>query len=191
MGDIFEYLFGGITYSIKRNQHIIDKLNLLSLKYEVYYFEGNHDFNLKNIFPNMIVFALEAQPVLFMRDNKKVLVSHGDWDENIGYKIYCKVIRNPCVLKVLNLVDRIIDNKISKKIILNQMGKNKCYKIDNFEEKIKNKISKLDANEVIEGHYHQDKKFHFDNKLYINLPAFVCTKIFVKSHSIIPKNKTK
>ena len=52
MGDMFDTLFGGIPYTQIINKEAITLLNEISLEIELIYLEGNHDFNLKNIFPH-------------------------------------------------------------------------------------------------------------------------------------------
>ena len=59
MGDMFELLFGVISQTKKDNAKEIALLNKLSESMEVIYFEGNHDFGLKKIFPKVLVIPLQ------------------------------------------------------------------------------------------------------------------------------------
>ena len=50
MGDNFDLLFGHNDYIQTFSKEAIDHLQTLSQKIEIYYFEGNHDFCLKEVF---------------------------------------------------------------------------------------------------------------------------------------------
>jgi UDP-2,3-diacylglucosamine hydrolase len=51
MGDIFDLLFGYNQYIKTFSNQAITILQKISKKIDIYYFEGNHDFCLKEIFP--------------------------------------------------------------------------------------------------------------------------------------------
>src|SRR3990167_6687699 len=63
MGDIFDALFGEVAYTHAVNQEAIELINEISLDIEVIYLEGNHDFNLKNIFPHVKIFKSPLSPL--------------------------------------------------------------------------------------------------------------------------------
>ena len=65
MGDNFDLLFGYNDYIQTFSKEAIDLLQTLSKKIEIYYFEGNHDFCLKEIFPDIQVYSREEQPITF------------------------------------------------------------------------------------------------------------------------------
>jgi len=94
MGDIFDALFGEVPYTHIQNQEAIRLINEIAQRIEVFYFEGNHDFNLASIFPNVKIFPIEQQPVACSYESKKILLAHGDIEGDLGYKIYAKTIRN-------------------------------------------------------------------------------------------------
>ena len=173
LGDIFHLLLP-FKYLIQYNQEAIELMNTLSEKTEVYYAPGNHDFNIEKIFPN-IVFA-EA----FLDKKKSFFLIHGDLtDADMLYKIYVKIVRNYIFEKVLNLLSfNFINNWLFKKIMEKKIN---CNKIKNFAKKIKEKIKLIDINYdiIMEGHYHQNEILYFFDKIYVNLPAFVCTKSYI------------
>jgi UDP-2,3-diacylglucosamine hydrolase len=182
-GDIFDLLVGVIDYTIDYNKKLIDLINKISKNIEVIYLEGNHDFCLQNIFENIKVYSIKQQPVIFKYHDKKIAISHGDiFTQDFFYDMYVGLIRNKTFLKFLNFVDKRIDNKISKQIIENQINKNKCYKINDFETIASKRLSfynHLKVDMVVEGHHHQDMTFLEKSVKYINLPAFVCNKNYV------------
>lgn len=177
MGDIFDLLVDGIKESIVENIDVIERLENISKKYECYYFEGNHDFNLKNIFPYMEVFPRESQPVIFMAKDEKIALAHGDLWINSEYEMYINTIKEERVIKVLDFFNKITKNFLYKKIQEYNASKNLCKNIEDFAKIIKDKIShykELDVKIVLEGHFHQNVMEVVDEILYINLPSLEC-----------------
>jgi UDP-2,3-diacylglucosamine hydrolase len=187
MGDMFDLLVGEVTYTKNLFKRYIDLLNKLSKNIEIFYFEGNHDFNLQSIFPNIKVFKIQKQPALFKYKNKNIFLAHGDIYNGLGYKTYTILSRNSIILNILNFIDRLTDNSISKKILTPQLDKKICYKINNFNNLTKQKIQKYDIglieiDFVCEGHYHQNKKYMLDDIKYINFGSFACDDSYFQIH---------
>lgn len=174
MGDIFDFLSGESSYFIQENIELINAINRLSERFEVYYFEGNHDFNLKNIFTTLTIFSRENQPVIFEFLNQKIAFSHGDNFIGIGYDIFSKIIRNHLFLKLLNFID--FEFWLSKKIKRHLESKNICAKYKINEYTIMSKVNNIYADIISEGHFHQDFSQQIEDKTYINFPAFACSK---------------
>ena len=171
LGDIFHLLLP-FKFLVEYNKEAINLINHLSQKTEVYYTPGNHDFNIQKIFP-YVVFG-EA----FLDVNRNVFLTHGDLtDDDFFYGFYVKIIRNSLIYNILNylslnfLNDWLFDKILKKRI--------ECEQLKKFEKKIKEKIKIYDYDIIIEGHYHQNKKMNFYDKIYINLPAFICTKSYI------------
>ncbi len=168
MGDNFDLLFGYNDYIQTFFAEAIELLQKLSKKIEIHYFEGNHDFCLKELFPNMKVYSRDEQPVMFTLNEKKVALSHGDkYVTGFGYDLYCKVLRNKSILTLLKPFEKsIIDDRMKK---LSQ--KNICHTFEGFKkrvEKILEHYNNVDL--VIEGHFHQCKIIG----KYISLPSQAC-----------------
>ena len=177
MGDIFDTLFAEVIYTQDINQEAIELLNKISLKIEVIYLEGNHDFNLKNIFKHVKVFPISAQPLTCKFNNKRVLLSHGDIESPFGYRVYTSIIRNSSILKFLALLDLVFGNFILKQLDVYLSKKDDCKEFEGFKEFIANRLAnKYSCDYFIEGHYHQNKTFKFDKYTYINLGAFACNQ---------------
>ena len=168
LGDIFHLLLP-FDYLIEYNKEAISLINELSTKTQIFYTYGNHDFGIDYIFTN-IVFS-DA----FVDKKKSIFLTHGDLTGNdFFYKLYAKIIRNKFILKAVhffsfNFVNNWLFNKILQKKVC-------CKEILNFNKIIKNKKFFFDT--IIEGHYHQNKAFRIDDKIYINLGAFSCTKSY-------------
>lgn len=179
MGDIFDFISGESRYFVKQNVEVINLLNKLSKDIQIVYLEGNHDYNLKSIFPNIEVIKREKQPLeAILENNQTVSLAHGDNFINWKYDLYCSFIRNRFFLKFMNFID--INYFISKKIEKALLGKNICHKMKNFEELVSKRVKNYNTQIVIEGHYHQGKTFIIDDKKYINVPSLCCQKKYTK-----------
>ncbi len=177
LGDVFDALFGSITQTIKKNQEMISLLNEISQKIEIIYLEGNHDFNLKYIFPNIKTFTISSQPLECQINGKKTLLAHGDFGTDFGYKIYTSLIRNRFLLPVFNLIDKMFNNLILKNLDEYLSKKNDCKEFTGFRKYISKRLeNKFDTTYFIEGHYHQNRSIKFDGFEYINLAAFACNQ---------------
>ena len=168
MGDNFDLLFGYNDYIQTFASEAIVLLQSLSKTLEIHYFDGNHDFCLKTLFPNIHVYPREVQPVMFALGEKKVGISHGDrYATGVGYNLYSKILRSKMTLRLLKPWEHtIIDHQMKA---LSQ--KKICRKFTGFEkrvEKIMHSYSEVDL--VIEGHYHQAKVIGN----YISLPSLAC-----------------
>jgi len=168
MGDNFDLLFGYNDYIQTFSKDAIELLQKISLKLDIYYFEGNHDFCLKNIFTNIKIYSREEQPIVFTLNSKKVALSHGDkFVTNLGYNLYSKLVRNKFLITSLRPWEKSIINdrmnKLSKKTI--------CNSFETLDKRVE-KILKYykDVELVIEGHFHQGKVVG----KYISLPSLAC-----------------
>ena len=170
MGDIFDLLFGYNDYIRSFLEKEITLLNHLSQSIEIHYFEGNHDFLLKDIFPNIKIYPRESQPVVFHLGEKRVGISHGDrYTQGADYDLYCKIIRSRYLITLLRPLGKwLIDDRLGK------LAKKKiCRPMKQFEERV-SEIAALygDIDMIIEGHYHQGRKIG----KYVSLPSLACQK---------------
>jgi UDP-2,3-diacylglucosamine hydrolase len=188
MGDIFDFISGESRYFIKQNIEVINLLNKLSNEIEIIYLEGNHDYNLKSVFPNIKVIKRENQPLLAKYEDKTVSLAHGDNFINWKYDLYCKFIRNTIFLRFMNFID--INFFISKKIENALVKKNICHKMKNFEEIVSKRVKNYNTDIIIEGHYHQGNSYFIDEKRYINIPSLCCQKKYVLIKDLEFKGET-
>jgi UDP-2,3-diacylglucosamine hydrolase len=166
LGDIFDFLAPQIKYFVQQNQTIIDILNQLSKQIQIVYLEGNHDFNLQPLFPNIMVISRANQPYICEQNNQLVSLAHGDIFTPIDYEIFTIFIRNRFILFLINLID--INNWITKRFntwLLNKNIKNSCLNIDDFVNKRVKLYSKYNVNKIIEGHFH----YKITKENYINV----------------------
>lgn len=168
MGDNFDLLFGYNAYIQTFSSEAILLLQTLSGKLEIHYFEGNHDFCLSEVFPNIKVYSREQQPIIFKLGEKSVGISHGDkYVTGFGYDLYCKLLRNKTTLALLKPFEKaIIDHRMKK---LSQ--KYICFTFYGFEKRVEDILEEYKGIDmVIEGHFHQSKIVG----KYISLPSQAC-----------------
>lgn len=175
VGDIFDFLSDYADFTQYFYAYEINLINEISKTIQTFFFEGNHDFNLKRLFPDVIVFDIHAQPVKF-KDicGDDVLIAHGDKFLPFISAQVLLLFRNKYFLKFINFIDKNINFKITKLILENQNKKNLTYKINNFKSVLMPKMHHYNANLIIEGHYHQGKELCINDKRYINLFSFAC-----------------
>jgi len=168
MGDNFDLLFGYNDYIQTFSSEAITLLQKLSKKLEIHYFEGNHDFCLNELFPDIKVYSREQQPVMFDLGEKKVAISHGDkYVTGFGYDLYCKTLRNKITLTLLKPFEKSIIHHRMKKL----SQKHICKNFHDFEKRVEAILENYtEADLVIEGHFHQSKIVG----KYISLPSQAC-----------------
>jgi len=170
LGDIFHALLP-FRYLYEKNKEAIELINSLAKKCEVYYAYGNHDFLIDKFFKN-VTFA-----DVFVDKEKSFFITHGDLtDRDFLYSVYLKIIRSKSVLNLLNIASLNFLKPWVFNMVLNK--KIDCTKIPDFKEKVFKKIADIKYSNIIEGHYHQNVKFMYNNKKYWNLGAFVCERVY-------------
>lgn len=168
MGDNFDLLFGYNAYIQTFSKEAIALLQKLSQTIEIHYFEGNHDFCLAPLFPDMQIYSRSQQPVVFGLGEKKVALSHGDrYETGWGYDLYCALLRNRVTLTLLRPFEKqIIDHRMKK---LSQ--KRICHTFEGFEKRVEAIMRHYDGVDmVIEGHFHQGRTI----ENYLSLPSLAC-----------------
>jgi len=177
MGDIFDTLFGGVPFSLEINQELVKLINEISTEIEVIYLEGNHDFNLAPLFPHAKIVPISEQPLACGNSGRKVLLAHGDFNSDIGYRVYTALIRTPTVLTFLQLLNFLSFNLILKKLDAYLSKKEDCKEFRGFEQFISKRLAgKYTCDYFVEGHFHQNKSLKLDTFTYINLGAFACNQ---------------
>ncbi|MBE0491652.1 MAG: UDP-2,3-diacylglucosamine diphosphatase [Sulfurospirillum sp.] len=182
MGDMFDLLVDEVTSTHQKYKKYITLLEDLACEMEIFYFEGNHDFCLKNLFSRVIVIPIAKQPMPFIFiDTTPCLLAHGDKNNGILNSIYTSIIRFRPLLWALNRYDLFVNFKVSSKIEKSLLPKKICKKIENFHTIITAKMKHyppIKNLHVIEGHYHQNESFMIDGVHYINLPSFACDQSY-------------
>ena len=168
MGDNFDLLFGHNDYIQTFSAEAVELLKKLSKEIEIIYLEGNHDFCLKEVFPDMTVYSRDEQPIHLVLNGQSVAISHGDkYVTGFGYDLYCKVLRNKFALTALKPFQKfIIDDRMGK-----LAKKQICHSFIGFEKRVEQILAHYrDVDMVIEGHFHQAKTIG----KYVSLPSLAC-----------------
>lgn len=184
MGDIFDLLFGYAPNSIEPNLKMVDLLKCIAQRKEVIYLEGNHDFGLQPIFGNSIEVVTRSEQPLFMSVNNKIVaLHHGDIMQGVGYEIYTTLIRNRWIDQVLNSIDSFQNGSIIGWLERYNRQKKPCYAIDNFKNKVSQRLDILKQKYIfnywVEGHFHQNAQYVFNENRYCNIPAFACCQRYI------------
>lgn len=195
MGDISNILVGNLKSSLKSNEKLLNAIDSLSKKAQIIYFEGNHDFNLERILPNIIKIPRKNQPQFAQFGNQTALIAHGDIFLDKKYEIYIKILSAKITAKILNALDlatfgrlyALIEKKVqSKKIRLLSDECAICALIKRRIQSYQHYIlcHNLRVDFVIEGHFHLGKIILADslpqdlrdlrsnNFSYVALPSF-------------------
>ncbi len=180
IGDIFDMLFGGVYSSIYPHENLIKRLEKIAHKRPVYYFEGNHDFNLKYIFTSVCVIERHKQPANATINGEAIIVGHGDVGVGWLYECYTFIIRNSFLLHFLGYIDMIC-NGILFKCVRHYLQKHKIsyfkHQAFEFAKKRLSLYSHLEEKWIFEGHFHlKHGVLHENEKNYIGLPPFYCIK---------------
>jgi len=168
MGDIFDLLFGYNDYIQTFSKPAIELLQKLSKNLEIIYLEGNHDFCLKELFPNITVYSRKEQPIHYKLAKKDIYLAHGDkYTAGATFNLYSTLLRTKTTLTLLRPFEKkIIDHRMSRLKVKNICGDFKGYK-KRFDA-IRSHYPK-DAL-IVEGHFHQA----LQHKNYISLPSLAC-----------------
>ncbi len=215
MGDIFHLLIGSINESCIHNMKLINAIALLTHTNQIIFLEGNHDFDIKNIWnrynininkQNLHIFSYIEQPII-LKDNKNNLfiLAHGDLWIGKKYYIYRNFINNSLLLLFFRYIDKLSCGIIYKKIYMRICKKmiaefsffrtdyeifmhKRIEKYNNFviDILVKNGIAKnVSSFCIIEGHYHLGKSYYKNNIAYNALKSCY----FYKEYLTFKKDK--
>ena len=100
VGDIFDFWLGGNRHFRWKFSPIVEHLRALaSHGVEVHYFEGNHDFNLRDFWQGELDIRVHTQAGLFVLGDLTVRVEHGDLLDptDRGYRFLRWLLRTPLI----------------------------------------------------------------------------------------------
>lgn len=183
MGDMFDFLASECEFFVKFYERYVRAIDELGEEMEIYYFEGNHDFNVAPLFKNVKAYPIGAQPVKFASEcGQSVLIAHGDIFLPFVAKYVLRFLRVKIFLKTMNFFDKFLNFRLSKQILNKLKRKILDYKIPNFKNLAEAKMCRYnafyEADIVIEGHYHQGEQYTIGKQKYINVPSFACEQSY-------------
>lgn len=115
IGDLFDLFVGNKKIFRERYFELLSKLQDLRLKnVEIFYIEGNHDFQLEGVFEDYSHIKLYADSLHYEWNGRKLHICHGDkinW-KDFGYQFFRVLTHNllaQCVIEAAPgaLVDRV------------------------------------------------------------------------------------
>jgi UDP-2,3-diacylglucosamine hydrolase len=179
MGDLFDYWFE-YQYVIPRGyHHVISKLGMLvEHGIKVHYVAGNHDFWLRDFFPNDLGIPVFKDPFGIELRGKKFFLHHGDGLalRDTGYRILKKILRNPINIFLYSKVHP----DWTAPLAHGSSHKSRQYTGDkDFGETdgmilfAKNKIDHEQYDVVIMGHRHRPASQNIGSGQYINLGDWI------------------
>ncbi|PAF51443.1 hypothetical protein BKH43_02035 [Helicobacter sp. 13S00401-1] len=195
MGDIFHVLMGNLKRSIKENLDLIHFLEKLAKKNDIYYLAGNHDMHLTLIdeLSGIKIFPHKLQPIILKDYMDRIcILAHGDLWINTSYDAYARLMSEALSGKCLRYLDKITFGKLyskirkkvySKPIIRMPFSEERLerfarYRVELYKKKVFSGVLKhykkpLDSKFcIIEGHFHLNRNYTFDNVEYVGLDAF-------------------
>lgn len=178
MGDLFDYWFE-YKYVIPRGYHNILAMlsSLVEAGIKVHYIAGNHDFWLKDFFPNDLGIPVYKDPIQIDLRGKKFFLHHGDGLalNDTGYLILKKILRNPISIFLYSIIHPDWTAPIargSSKTSRAYTGNKDFGETDGMikfaEEKFRTGIDV-----VIMGHRHKPLVHSVGNALYLNLGDWI------------------
>jgi UDP-2,3-diacylglucosamine hydrolase len=200
LGDIFDMMAGNYKDYITEYPNFFDGIkNQLELGRKVYYFEGNHDFHIGEVFQKFLKenmldtnnFYYERNPILLDFNGKKVLLGHGDDLDynNESYKKWKRIYSSGYFKFFLN---KVLTYKGLKKIgnwasSDSKKRGSKTFDYNKAKDKYRKGASVVATKEIdylIAGHTHikDDHTFEFEGKKirYLNNGFPLHDRVFIK-----------
>jgi UDP-2,3-diacylglucosamine hydrolase len=178
LGDLFDFWFE-YKYVVPRGYHnIIAKLaQLVEKGISVHYVAGNHDFWLKDFFPNDLGIPVHKDPFELVLHDKKFFFHHGDGLalRDTGYRIIKKILRNPICIFLFSLLHPDITAPIarrSSKTSRKYTGHKDYGETDGMKIFASQKIME-GYDIIIMGHRHIPTFENIGNGIYINLGDWI------------------
>ncbi len=179
MGDLFDYWFEYKHVIPRGYHHVISKLGLMVEQgIKIHYVAGNHDFWLRDFFPNDLGIPVYKDPFGIELRGKKFFLHHGDGlaTRDTGYRILKKVLRNPVNIFLYSM----LHPDLTAPLAHGSSHKSRQYtgdkdfgETDGMISFAKEKIEKEHYDVVVMGHRHKPSVVPIDNGLYFNLGDWI------------------
>lgn len=185
MGDLFDYWFE-YKYVIPRGyHHVLSKLaSLVEKGIRVHYVAGNHDFWLKDFFPNDLRIPVYKDPFGMTLLGKKFYFHHGDGLalNDGGYLFLKRILRSRISIFLYSLLHPDWTAPLargSSKTSRKYTGGKDYGETDGMIFFAEKKISE-GYDFVIMGHRHKPLEHHSGNGLYLNLGDWITYKTYAE-----------
>ena len=187
MGDIFHLLIPHISSSLKEHKTLLYKINSLSQKTQLFYFEGNHDFGFSHHhLPHAFLYPRILQPASFKFQDQVFLLAHGDLFISWFYEFYIQSISSAPFLSFFRILDYLTFGKLYQKIA-QKVFKKPIKPLVPSQHFISNRINQyqshcqgIEFNQILEGHFHSDLNHFSPTIQYTAIPSFFCQKSYLQ-----------
>jgi UDP-2,3-diacylglucosamine hydrolase len=178
LGDLFDAWFEYRTVIPKGFHRILSKLDELTRSGIIVHFHpGNHDCWIRDYFRDEIGMIIYNNPFEMTINNKKIFFHHGDGLSNndIGYKILKKIVRNPFSIWLYSWLHPDIGLKLAR----SSSKTSRQYTTQKHfgEEDCMRQFAQMKIEEgydiVIMGHRHQPSLTKLGTGIYINLGDWI------------------
>jgi UDP-2,3-diacylglucosamine hydrolase len=178
MGDLFDYWFE-YTHVIPRGyHHVLSKLaSLVEHGIQVRYVAGNHDFWLKDFFPNDLGIPVYKDPFGMTLHGKRFYFHHGDGLalNDTGYRILKRILRSPVSIFLYGLLHpdwTVPVARGSSKTSRAYTGQKDFGETDGMIQFAEAKIRE-GTDIVVMGHRHTPLEHHYGQGVYLNLGDWI------------------
>jgi UDP-2,3-diacylglucosamine hydrolase len=177
VGDLFDFWFEYKTVIPKGHVRILGALaELRDRGVGITYVAGNHDFWLRDFFPEEMGIEVCLDPVERVLYGRRFLIHHGDGllRNDTGYRILKAVLRNRVNIFLFSLVHPDLTGWIarwSSRTSRHHTGK-KVYEGSDMVEFARQKI-RDGADVVVMGHNHQSHIERYEHGTYVNLGDWI------------------
>jgi UDP-2,3-diacylglucosamine hydrolase len=195
VGDLFDYWFEYKHVIPRGYHHTISKLGMLVEKgVKVHYVAGNHDFWLKDFFPNDLGIPVYKNPFAMTLRGKKFFFHHGDGLalRDTGYRILKTFLRNKLSIFLFSLMHPGITAPIAKSTSRSSRAytANKDYgETDGMLQFATKKIHD-GCDVVIMGHRHVPSTQKIGHGIYINLGDWISYSTYAEFNGDTVELKT-
>ena len=178
LGDLFDYWFEYKHVVPRGFHHTLSKLaSLVDHGVKVHYLAGNHDFWLKDFFPNDLGIPVYKDPFEMTLRSKKFFFHHGDGlaINDSGYRILKKILRSRLNIFLFSLIHPDITAPIAKGSSKSSRAytANKDYGESDGMALFATAKIKAGYDVVMMGHRHQPVAMNIGSGLYINLGDWI------------------
>jgi UDP-2,3-diacylglucosamine hydrolase len=187
LGDIFDLWLADHRYFANRFRLIVEAVSVLIQRgVQVHYFEGNHDFHLKEFWQDQVGARVHEGPALMELGPWRVRVEHGDETnpEDKNYRRLRWALRSPPLeflafrlpSQLLKLIgENWSEHSRKKKPYVNETIKQRARKF------AVEKATEQDFDFMVSGHIHMKDEFQFShsgrNVTYFNLGTWLSSPV--------------
>jgi UDP-2,3-diacylglucosamine hydrolase len=194
VGDLFDYWFEYKSVVPKGYFRLFSKLaDLSDAGIKLTYLAGNHDFWLRDYFPQELGLQIERDPIERTIHGKKFYLHHGDGllTNDTGYRILKRVLRNKTNIFLFSLVHPDLAAMIARwsSNKSRQYTSKREFEGDDMSRFAQQKISE-GYDYVIMGHNHVPCRRNLGSGVYVNLGDWVSERTYAVFDGVSLELKT-